>query len=316
MLKYLAVVDETGTTNRPQGNADSGFGAGAVIFPEGARERLAGISRAIGQALGKADYKYRHVQKSRDARKLFLDALNGSDGRVYLYAFYVHGACIARERERTAKAAQIYGSPHTPLPASEGLSAALLNTYVGYMAGNLAAHASTNRYSLDVYWDRRTDLGEIEKSFRESVQAQSRTRRYHDVNDRVAFCGQAVGDLSRISRVAGVLAGDIWKFFSVEGPRLWRNFDNGGLIGSFDPHMHVDDPESTGPTCIDNVRERLTNHKPDEPSVDTVMIRGYYKRFLRSEQNEHLISFGAPNGVLGILGIVNGSHYKIYQLPD
>jgi len=33
MTKYIAVVDETGTNNRPQEDGDSGFGVGAVIFP-------------------------------------------------------------------------------------------------------------------------------------------------------------------------------------------------------------------------------------------------------------------------------------------
>jgi hypothetical protein len=46
------------------------------------------------------------------------------------------------------------------------------------------------------------------------------------------------------------------------------------------------------------------------------MLQGYYKRFLRSESNENLISFGDPHGRLGVLGIVNGNHWKVYQLPD
>jgi hypothetical protein len=316
MTKYIAVVDETGTNNRPQDDEDSGFGVGAVIFPADTGARLADASKAIAQALGQADFKYRHVQKNRSARSIFLDALNGSAGQIYLYAFYVPGACIARERERTAKAAKLYGSQYTPSDSSNGIGAALLDTYVGYMAANIAAHASTNRYAIDVYWDRRTDLPQIAESFQQSVLAQSKTRRYQGVNDRVVFRGQATGELSHVTRLAGVLAGDIWKFFAAYGSRFWHNFDDAGLIGRLDPHMHVDDPTNSGPICIENVRQRLCSHIPDEPSVDTVMIQGYYKRFLRSERNEHLISFGVPSGVLGILGIVNGSHFKVYQLPD
>ena len=125
-----------------------------------------------------------------------------------------------------------------------------------------------------------------------------------------------VDDNASVGRfAAGVLAGDVWKYFGLNGNKIWTKFDASGLLGTFDPHLDIDDPAINGPPCVATFRERLAELEPSKISA-TVMLQGYYKRFLRNESNENLISFGSPHGRLGVLGIVNGSHWKVYQLPD
>ena len=118
-----------------------------------------------------------------------------------------------------------------------------------------------------------------------------------------------------ITRLAGVLAGDVWRYFESHGPKIWTALDVTGLPGEYDPHMTVDDPDVTGPPCVAVFMERLIKVEPVRTSA-TSMLQGYYKRFLKNENKENLISFGDPHGRLGIIGIVNGHHWKVYQLPD
>jgi len=74
--QLLAVIDETGTTNRPSLSQDSDFGVGLIVFKENAIERLVEGSKKIGEVVGKKDYKYKHVQRSTEARTVFLQVIN------------------------------------------------------------------------------------------------------------------------------------------------------------------------------------------------------------------------------------------------
>ena len=72
MKKYIAVFDETGTSNRPQSTEESGFGVGAVLFPLEQAPELARISKHLGSIVGKEDYKYKDVLQNEAARELFI----------------------------------------------------------------------------------------------------------------------------------------------------------------------------------------------------------------------------------------------------
>ena len=222
---------------------------------------------------------------------------------------------MIHERRRTKEAAEAYGTTfeHPSSPRGEGFLP--FDSFIGYMASCICAHAITNRYALDIYWDRRTDLEQIKASFDEHTALQAATLRYEGVDNLVTFCGSAPKELSPIVRLSGVLAGDIWKYFATRGHKIWAKFDPTGLIGGNDPHLDIDDPSVLGPTCVARMTERLADAEPSTVAA-TVMLQGYYKRFLKSEEHEHLIAFGEPNGRLGVIGIRNGNHWNIYQLPD
>lgn len=315
MKRYIAVFDETGTSNRPQSVEESGFGVGGIIFPLEHAPVLAAISKTIGSTVRKEDFKYKDVQNSEAARELFIKALNGANPPILLFAFYAHGACMVHELQKTKEAAAAYGLEYQQRSSPRGEGFVPFDSFIAYMAACIAAHAATSGYAVDIYWDRRTDLDQMKESFDKQIAFQSATKRYEGVADLVSFCGRAKNEMSPITRLAGVLAGDIWKYFGLNGNKIWTKFDASGLLGTFDPHLDIDDPAISGPPCVATFRERLAELEPSKISA-TVMLQGYYKRFLRNESNENLISFGSPHGRLGVLGIVNGNHWKVYQLPD
>ncbi len=222
---------------------------------------------------------------------------------------------MIHEAERTREAALAYGREYKKRSSPRGERFVLFDSFIAYMASCIAAHAATNQYSVNIYWDRRTDLDQMKASFDEHITRQSGTQRYRDVADLVSFNGRAKAELSPITRLAGVLAGDIWKYFESHGNKIWAKLDASGLRGGYDPHDDIDDPDVDGPPCVAVFRERLTELEPTNDSA-MILLQGYYKRFLRNEKNENLISFGDPHGRLGILGIVHGNHWKVYQLPD
>ena len=313
---YIAVFDETGTSSRPQSVEESGFGVGAIICPLDLVGALAAISKQIGATVNKEDFKYKHVRNSEAARELFLKALNGTNSAVNLFAFYAHGACMVHERQRTKAVARGYGAKNEQPSSPTGGSSVHFDSFLTYTASCICAHAATNSYSMKVYWDRRTDMDQIKRSFDKLIALQSDTLRWNDVDRLVSFCGPAPMELVPIARIAGVLAGDVWKYFVSHGHRIWSKLDPSGLPGVYDySGVNIDDPSITGPTHIASIREPLADSEPSRLTA-TVMLQGYYKRFLKRETNEHLISFGDPNGHLGALGIVHGNHWNIYQLPD
>ena len=315
MKKYIAVFDETGTSNRPQSTEESGFGVGAVLFPLEQAPELARISKHLGSIVGKEDYKYKDVLQNEAARELFIQTLNRTSLSIHLFAFYAHGACMIHEGRRTKDAALAYGREYKERSSPRGERFVPFDSFIAYMASCIAAHAATNEYAVDIYWDRRTDLDQLKASFDEHIARQSDTQRYRNVAELVSFKGRAQNDLALITRLAGVLAGDVWRYFESHGPKIWTALDVTGLPGEYDPHMTIDDPDVTGPPCVAVFMERLIKVEPVRTSA-TSMLQGYYKRFLKNENKENLISFGDPHGRLGIIGIVNGHHWKIYQLPD
>ena len=113
-------------------------------------------------------------------------------------------------------------------------------------------------------------------------------------------------ELSPIGRLSGVLVGDVWKYFATYGHKVWSKVHQEGLIGENNSDIDPDHPATSGPRCVGTMRGGLANAEPSK-LVATVMLQGYYKRFLQSEEHEYLISFGTSNGQLGSIGIRNGN---------
>lgn len=53
----IAILDETGTSNRPQVASDTDFAVGGFLVEEATIGRLRAISHEIGEAVGNSDYK-------------------------------------------------------------------------------------------------------------------------------------------------------------------------------------------------------------------------------------------------------------------
>ncbi len=315
MQKRIAVFDETGTNNRPQSDDLSGFGVGAIIFPFDHVQSLSLASKNIGSLVKNGDFKYKDVKNCEPARELFIRTINSTDPPVNLYAFYAHGACMTHEITRTKKAAAIYGREYGKESSPRGKGFTTFDSFITYMASCIVAHAASNNYAIDIYWDRRTDLEQIKASFDKNVELQSVTRRYRDVAKKVNFCGAVTQELYPVVRLSGVLAGDIWNYFATHGHRIWSKLDQAGLIDENNPPLDIDHPLLAGPVCVATMNERLADAEPSKLGAN-VMLQGYYKRFLKSAEHENLITFGAPNGLLGNILIRNGSQWSIYQLPD
>lgn len=191
MKKFIAVFDETGTSNRPQPVEESGFGVGGIIFPLEHASVLAAISKQIGSIVRKEDFKYKDVQNSEAARELFIKALNSTNPPVYLFAFYAHGACMVHEIQRTKEAAVAYGTKPEQRSSPRGEGFVPFDSFIAYMASCIGAHAASNGYAVDIYWDRRTDLDQMKESFDKHIASKSTTLRYKGVANLVSFCGRA-----------------------------------------------------------------------------------------------------------------------------
>lgn len=314
----IVVVDETGTGNRPQDKGDQNFGVGALIFPRALQVELAQAGRRIGQSLKKGDYKYKHVQASTVARTQFLEIMNGFKGQIMAYAFFTADQSIADETRREQAAAESYGSRRSrgDDDKEDLATAALLESFIKYMAPQIGAHALTNGYEVEVHWDRRTDLTLIEDTWREQLALIAKLPRYKGIDRVVSFAGAAGGDLSHVTRLAGVVAGDIRQYFLRHGERIWAHLDETGLHEDTDPIIQSV-YRWKPPPAVATLSEMLADPHPDEGSRDSTMLQGYYKRFQQSDETGHyLISFGAPGGRLGILCIEHGSRWHIHQLPD
>ncbi len=134
--------------------------------------------------------------------------------------------------------------------------------------------------------------------------------------ENVRFVGAASGELTWVSRLAGVLAGDVRQYFIRHGQRIWPRMDASGLRGNVDPYS-VPELSNTLMPIVATINERLADPEPEIGSEDTVMLQGYYKAFLEDRSDgDRLISFGDPDGHLGILRITRGDLWHIRQLPD
>ncbi len=313
--KLTVVFDETGGSSRPLDQDEVGFGVGAILFPEQCQAGLVSAARAIAQAVENADFKYKHVQRDTEARKLFIKAMGAFGDALSVYGFFSARAGVARGIDRTSEAGEYYGTAHTHAPASKSSTEHLLDRFLGYMVPQVCWHAHTVGYCSEVYWDKRTDFAFLDDRMKFYIEECKTQPEFGGNESFMHFAGPATGDFHAVSRLAGVLAGDIRKFFNRHGPRIWQHFDQGGLRGDFDPYLEGR-PEHDYNTLMATITDPLADPDPFIASTDTVMLGGYYKRFLKNWTGQRLISFSDPEGRFGVIGIEHGQRWHIYQLPD
>src|SRR4051812_43440051 len=105
----IAVLDETGTTNRPQIDATSNFGVGVILCEEAQVPALAAAAHEIATATGNRDFKYKHVQKAAQGRAAFLRAVNSLERPCGLFGFYSAGGALLNEKDRAVEEMEFLG---------------------------------------------------------------------------------------------------------------------------------------------------------------------------------------------------------------
>lgn len=310
----IVIVDESGD-NRPSDQRD--FSAAGLVFRADFVEYMRQASRRIGELLGKSDYKYRDISRSTEGRREFLALLNGSRCKVSAFGFYVGQGGLGAERNRERQAASAYGDNlDSPSRAeagrrlSESPSGYYLDQCVDCMMPMLGHLWRTSKVGFDVYWDDRSDLERIERrwALKQEQFASVLSVKVDQVGARLL--GPASGIHSPITRLAGILAGDLRQFFRMHGPRVWRHLDDSGLRGSVDPIRGPIDQDLGHCRVVGSETSRLADENPASAG-EHCMLQGYSKRLLSD-----LLSFCDPDGRLGHVKILHGNHWQVLQQPD
>lgn len=309
MKKLIVVIDETGP-HRPQANSISGFGIGAIFFPEDKTNLLAKAAKDIAKLAGKEDFKYKHVQINSRAREKFIRTLQ-TDG-VQIYGFYSSASGVAQRIDRFNEAAAIY--KRITLDKDRLSTKALMDLFLGFAMLPIACHALVNGYTADLYWDRRTDIRDIKPLVEEHIEKCKTNPRLAEAGKAVRFAGEVTSKLNGVARLAGVLAGDLRVFFNSHGEKIWKHLAANGLRTQADPYgAH----EAASSRLMSTRNEPLADLDPDSASENTVMLQAYYKSFLQHvETKRRLISFCDPQGHMGLLEIEHGQRWHIRQAAD
>lgn len=321
LRRLIAVFDESGG-NRPLNRPDSAFTMASIVVDEADMPRVAGVSRKLGEIIGKRDYKYRDVQSNLDARRLYVDLMTKPRGRVRAFAFDCSGASVARAIQRDDQATQRHAHEwpaDRPRATDENDSAEsekLLREVLGYAVPQIGAWASTARFHVNAYWDTRNDWPIVERAWTEAVESIQIAPRYRQMSRFLAFGGAATGTNHALARLAGVIAGDVRQFFVNHGLEIYGSLDQSGLASDADPHKNMSD-SSRVMQLMRQFDSAIGDDLGDIPGGSTCMIRGYYKAFLENDRGlGNLISFGSPDGVWGIVSIQHARNWSVRQLPD
>lgn len=316
MPDLVAVVDETGTTNRPGVADGDGFGVGAVLFPEPATQSLIDRGRLLGRLLNVGDYKYKHVQRNSLARQHFLRTLNADALSVLCFGMYVSGAALAKEDARERGAAERYGEvpsearQESLAELSDDPRRYLLKSFIQYMAPCIGAYAVTRGQRIRVLWDNRSDLEFIRECWSDALRRQAEHPAYRRSAELAVLDGAAVTDMNHVARLSGVLAGDIRQFFDVRGDAIWQRLDPHGLPDVVDP-IRAAYRNVSEPPVVAKLTEPLTSDDPAVAAPRTCMLAGYYKRLLQG-----LLSFCDPDGRMGYIRVRHRCDWDVIQLPD
>jgi hypothetical protein len=313
----ILVLDETGTTNRPQLSVESDFGVGGIVFGKSQLPRLAEASRKISKAVKDKDYKYKDVQRSTEARKVFLNTVNGLSAPSGVYGFFSAGGSLLKEKERAIAEMAFLESDdggHTASLAEQirrGDGDVHLAQFLKNFASCIIMYAGSLKTPIDVHWDRRSDLPSIQDVCDAHNDWFSGIPHSGDVSRLVSFKHTADGELSAIARFAGIVAGDVRFFFRKHGHRIWSLLAPAKrLQGEFDESILKPDTFIAA-TTVATVNELLADLDYKEGSKETCILQGYSKHFIKQ-----LMSFASPNGVMGHLLINHGSQFDVIQEPD
>lgn len=315
--QLLAVIDETGTTNRPSLSDDSDFGVGVIAFKENDIERLVEVSKKIGDVVGKKDFKYKHVQRSTEARRLFLQAIKGLAEPAGVSGFFTPGGSLLREKQAALAEMEFLGTDDGGGTAeiAEAILAndsdAHFKCFLDFLAPCLISYAVSWDMELRVHWDRRTDVDQVQRICTSFNQFYRSHPHHGDVSNLVDFGHVAEGQLSAIARLSGVIAGDIKFFFKKFGPGIWDMLLAGiRLKGEFSTELIR--PENMEQiTLVRTVRQMVADASPEQGSSETCILQGYNKHLLAG-----LLSFASPQGKMGHVRVLSGHHWELHQIPD
>lgn len=315
-LPLVAVLDESGKSNMPNASADSDFAFGGLIFDQNQLEELCEISRSIGKAVQKRDFKYKHVQRNSSARKLFLSATSKLSDPCGAFAMYSAGGSLLKERERMRSEFESIGGDATLLndkieSMRSNNGAVHLANFLGFFAPCFVKVAERALRPIRVCWDRRSDLPRIQAYCDEQGYLHAKQKMNHGA--KVTFGEVADGELSHIVRLAGVLAGDVRYFFRKFGNQVWSHLRQEGHgeqeYLSYATAIDINSVYSL--TRIATLNQDLADVEYYSGSRETCLIQGYCEHFVG-----HAFSFAAPTGILGHIVVENGSRWHIHQIPD
>ena len=315
--EMLMVLDETGTTNRPELEVESDFGVGALVVDPSDVTRLVQTARRIGELVGKRDYKYKHVQKNSEARKEFIDAIQPLTRPSGVYGFFAPGGALLKEKERAIAEMQFLGTDdggetaRTAEAIRNGDASAHMNEFLSFFAACPITYSGAIERRIRVCWDRRTDLLRLQEHCDETRKNFRLHVNFGDLSNTVSFQHVADGELSWVARLAGVLAGDVRTFFRLHGERVWSRMANAVRV-SERPTAAMFQPENfANITRVAVVNELLGDADPQTGTKETCMLSGYAEQFIA----RHL-TFMAPDGKAGHIVINRVDEWEIHQIPD
>lgn len=313
----LFVIDETGTTNRPDLSGESDFGVGGVIFEAADTSRLVDAARQIGDLVKKKDYKYKHVQSNTDARRVFVEAVMPLVRPAGVFGFYSPGASLLNEKDRAVQEMSFLGTDDQGVTASiaeairGGDGDAHLQVFLDYLASCVITYSGGVGRSIQVCWDRRTDLEQLQQYCDELRDYYRSHPSFGDISGNVSFSHVADGERAAIARLAGVLAGDVRFFFRKHGGGIWSRLADAVRVTK-EPTIETYQYENLANiTRVAVVDEAIADAAALPGSKDTCMLRQYADRFISGH-----LSFASPEGKMGHLLIRNASNWEIHQIPD
>lgn len=317
MKPLFAVLDETGTTNRPQLSEESDFAVAVVLFEPSQQQELARLSQKIGNAVGKTDYKYKHVQRSNEGRRLFIEAVNMLQQPGGVFGLYAPGASLLKEKLRAIDEMAFLGVDDGGVTAATAerirneQGNAHIESFLGYFASCIVPYAASVQRHVQLHWDRRTDLGDLQ----DFCDAHNRYFRSHpqfgDVSQIVSFKHDALDELTAIVRLAGALAGDVRYFYQKHGEKIWGRLPAAVRFSGTPSEADLDPERFLERTLVAKMSEPIADPSYDLGAKDTCILQGYCRKFI-----SEMVSFLSPDGKMGHLVISNVSNWTIHQIPD
>ncbi|MBA4107955.1 MAG: hypothetical protein C0485_19660 [Pirellula sp.] len=304
-------LDESGTTNRPTLNEDHDFAFGGILVNELDFTSMRRLSDALAVTVGNRDFKYRDVQRSSAARTRFIDAMNETN--VEAVAIYVPGGSLLEEKRRAIAEMEDLGSDDDggTAQAAQELQADKAGTSIRYYIEMLAAAflqlSAVRRQRFTLFWDRRSDLDTVLSGCInwQDLVAPTPLHRHSDVD----FGGRAEGEAIALTRVAGVVAGDVCQFFRNHLSRIEAHLPSKHRFDVFPEPFDAN--EVMAAMKVADVWERLADANPNDAARDTCIIQGYFRSFAKS-----LMTFLTRDGRMVHLHVLSGRHFTLHQLPD
>ncbi len=237
----IAVCDESGQNSSDPGPTDGDdFSIGAVLVQgRQAYLDLKILDRDLQAIVGKSSYKYKHVQKSAEAKQRIIHTLNHQSGMIRVYGFYAAGGSFVNETKRALNATVSHKLDDIEVknakdnldailkkPTRIGLSDAIVNSIP-----SIGHWAKSRNQVAEVYFDQRSDMKYFTKTILEHLDAFSTAHKSLDVRKNLKWQENCPRTISCLARIADILAGDIRQTFRRHGHVFWKKLAGDGYVG-------------------------------------------------------------------------------------